>query len=175
MTARLPVLAVFAAVVAVAVSGGTAKGAFPGANGKLAFVKSGASSTDIWVPDARGSNQVQLTTDPAGDRSPRWSPDGTKIAFASNRDGDFEIFVMNADGSNQHQLTFNSGANDRFPAWTADGLQIIYDTDFSQVKAINADGSGGERLIASSGAVPGTSHLSPAGTSSRPLTVRSTR
>jgi Tol biopolymer transport system component len=150
---RLSALAVFVAVGAVALGGGTAKGAFPGANGTLAFVKAG----DIWVANADGSNQTQLTTDPAADRSPRWSPDGTKIAFASNRDGDFEIFVMNADGGNQHQLTFNSGANDRFPTWTADGLQIVYDTDFSQIKVINADGSGGERLVTSDGTVPGTS------------------
>lgn len=153
MIVRLSVLAVFVAAGAVALGGGTAEGAFLGANGKLAFVKAG----DIWVANADGSNQTQLTTDLAPDRSPRWSPDGTKIAFARDLDGDFEIFVMNADGSNQHQLTFNSGAKDRFPAWTADGLQIVYDTDFSQIRAINADGSGSERLITNDGSVPGTS------------------
>jgi Tol biopolymer transport system component len=131
---------------------GTAEAAFPGANGKLAFVKAG----NVWVADADGSEPVQLTTDPAFDRSPRWSPDGTKIAFSSNRDGDFEIFVMNADGSDQTQLTFNAGAQDRIPSWTADGTQIVYDKNFLEIYAINSDGSGGERKLAD-GFIPGTS------------------
>jgi Tol biopolymer transport system component len=121
-------------------------------NGKLAFVRAG----DIWVANADGSNPVKLTTHQAGDRSPRWSPDGTEIAFSSNRDGDFEIFVMNADGSDERQVTFNTGAHDRIPSWTADATQIVYDKNFSAIYVVNADGSGSERKVAD-GFVPGTS------------------
>ena len=128
-----------------------ARAAFPGQNGKLAFVR----SFDIWVANADGSNPVQLTTAPGLDRSPRWSPDGTKIAFASSRSGGSKMFVMNADGSNQRQLTFTP-ARDRTSAWSADGTQILYDKEFSEIYAINADGSGGERKLAD-GLFPGTS------------------
>ena len=65
------------------------------------------------------------------------------------------MFVMNADGSNQRQLTFTS-ARDRTSAWSADGTQILYDKEFSEIYAINADGSGGERKLAD-GLFPGTS------------------
>lgn len=59
---------------------------------------------------ADGSNQVNLTNNPADDTDPVWSPDGSQIAFVSNRDngeggGQF-IYVMDADGSNVRQLTF---------------------------------------------------------------------
>ena len=131
--------------------GGQAQAAFPGQNGKLAFVR----SLDIWVANADGSNPVQLTTAPGLDRSPRWSADGTRIAFASSRSGGSKMFVMNADGSDQRQLTFTS-ARDRTSAWSADGTQVLYDKEFSEIYAINADGSGGERKLAD-GLFPGTS------------------
>ncbi len=138
------------ALVAILGSTAPARGAFPGENGKLAFVRGG----DIWTADPDGSDATQLTTAAGVDRSPRWSAKGDEIAFASNRDGDFEIFVMSSDGSWQRQLTFNDGAQDRFPAWTADGGQIVYDRNFSEIRVVGADG-GGERKLAD-GQVPGT-------------------
>ena len=149
---RLLASAVVAAVVSIAGHHGTARAAFPGSQGQLAFVRAG----DIWVADADGSNPTQLTTHPAADRSPRWSPDGRRIAFASNRDGDFEIFLMDADGGDQAQLTFNEGAQDRFPAWTADGTRIVYDKNFAEIYAVDADAARGERKVVA-GFLPGTS------------------
>ena len=52
-----------------------------------------------------GTEQVRLTTSPADDADPAWSPDGTKIAFMSERTGRRQVWVMNADGSGQTQLT----------------------------------------------------------------------
>jgi WD40-like Beta Propeller Repeat/Divergent InlB B-repeat domain len=144
-------VAFFALSVPLAFQGGAARAAFPGQNGKLAFF----FAREIWVADADGSHATQLTASPGLDRSPSWSPDGTKIAFASERNGPSEIFVMNANGSDQRQVTFNS-ARDRTNAWTADGKQIVYDKEFTEIYAINADGSGGERKLAD-GLLPGTS------------------
>ena len=66
--------------------------------------------------DSDGSNQTNITNNPALDFAPSWSPDGSKIAFVSFRDGNDEIYVMDADGSNQSRLTSNS-ADDWFPSW----------------------------------------------------------
>ena len=69
---------------------------------------------------------VQLTTDPANDLRPAWSPDGTRIAFFSNRSDSNDIWVMDADGENQRELT-NGSADDRRPAWSPDGARIAFD------------------------------------------------
>jgi Tol biopolymer transport system component len=65
-----------------------------------------------------GSGPTRLTTNPADDSDPAWSPDGTKIALQSDRDGNGEIYVMQADGTGQTRLTANP-ALDNFPAWQA--------------------------------------------------------
>jgi Tol biopolymer transport system component len=68
------------------------------------------------VLNADGSGVARLTNNSAEDRSPSWSPDGTRITFDSDRDGNREIYVMNADGSGQTNLT-NSPTRDAFPSW----------------------------------------------------------
>ena len=70
----------------------------------------------------------QLTTNPAADATPCWSPDGTKIAFESNRSGTFNIWVMNYDGSNQQNIS-NSTSNDQAPAYSPSGSQIAFCSD----------------------------------------------
>ena len=47
------------------------------------FVTSRDGNAEIYVADADGRNPVRLTNDPANDREPAWSPDGTQIAFSS--------------------------------------------------------------------------------------------
>src|SRR6266567_5672538 len=78
---------------------------------------------EVYVMDVDGSNQTNLTRDPASDDSASWSPDGTSIAFASDRDGDYEIYVMNADGSEARQLTMID-VEVASPAWSPDGTRI---------------------------------------------------
>ena len=73
--------------------------------GRIAFTRGAFGSRDIYVMNADGSDQTNLTKNPASDRSPAWSLDGKRIAFDSDRDGDDEIYVMNADGSDVTRLT----------------------------------------------------------------------
>src|SRR6185503_17896023 len=56
-----------------------AHAAFPGQNGKIAFV----SSNQIWTMQPDGSGRTQLTNPPAGfrDGAPTWSPDGSRVLF----------------------------------------------------------------------------------------------
>jgi len=43
---------------------------------QLLFTSQQAGSYDIWIMDADGSGQRALTTHPADDENPDWSPDG---------------------------------------------------------------------------------------------------
>jgi len=71
---------------------------------------------EIFVMNADGSGQSNLTNTLGIDYQPAWSPDGTQLLFGSYRDGNLEIYVMNADGSGQVNLT-NDPSSDTNPAW----------------------------------------------------------
>ena len=89
----------------------------------------GSPTYEIYVMDADGGNQQNLTNDPKDDRSPSWSPDGKRIAFHSNRDkdnpGNTDIYVMDADGGNLQKLTENPN-EDEYPSWSPDGKRVAF-------------------------------------------------
>jgi Tol biopolymer transport system component len=70
-----------------------------------------------------GLGQTRLTTDPALDYYPAWSPTGQWIAFVSMRDGNHEVYVMTPDGSGQRNLTASPATDAQF-WWSPDGTQI---------------------------------------------------
>jgi Tol biopolymer transport system component/DNA-binding winged helix-turn-helix (wHTH) protein len=93
-------------------------------NGKLVFSSPMFGNDEIWTMNADGSEQRQLTNDPADDATPVASPDGNSIFFSSNRTGAAHVWRMNADGSNQTQITQREGG---FPFYVSpDGGWIYY-------------------------------------------------
>ena len=85
---------------------------------KIVFTKGvvGDPSTyEVYVMNADGTGQTNLTQNGVPDFEAVWSPDGRKIAFSSDRFGDRQVFVMGADGADQTQLTY-VGINGT-PSW----------------------------------------------------------
>lgn len=64
---------------------------------------------DIFSVPASGGRAMQLTSNPAYDSEPVWSPDGTKIAFRSNREGSDDIYLVSATGGTPRRVTTDSG------------------------------------------------------------------
>ena len=85
---------------------------------------------DIYTVPANGGKATQLTTHPAHDTRPVWSPDGSKIVFASDRNGNFDIFVMDKEGGSPKQLTTHS-ANE-YPETFSDAKHILYSAAIQQ-------------------------------------------
>jgi Tol biopolymer transport system component len=81
--ARPLLVATLAAVVVVGLPG-TARPAYPGLNGKIAFASERDGDFEIYLMNADGSDPTRLTTNPADDREPAWSPDASEIAFGRN-------------------------------------------------------------------------------------------
>ncbi len=119
-------------------------------DGRILF-HSQPGPSDIFIANADGSNQVQLTNNEAEDWHPEVSLDGTQVAFMSNRTGVHQIYTMNIDGSNQKQLTHQE-FDCWYPSWSPDGAQLVFvtgnpDKDERQVYMINSDGSGMKKII----------------------------
>ncbi len=102
-----------------------ALGAFPGENGRIAFVSDRDGNDEIYDMRPNGSAQTNLTNNLAEDFVPSYSPDGRRIAFTSERDGNLELYVMDADGSDQRRITFNDQL-DVDPAWSPDGKRLVF-------------------------------------------------
>lgn len=65
---------------------------------------------DIYTVPSSGGRATQVTTNPAYDTEPIWSPDGKQIAFASDRMGSMDVFVVSKDGGTPRRLTTHSGS-----------------------------------------------------------------
>ncbi|HET8669075.1 MAG TPA: protein kinase, partial [Candidatus Saccharimonadales bacterium] len=92
--------------------------------GKILYTAGPGETPDIWIMDADGANQKQLTVDAAANMHPAVSPDGRYVVFSSNRSGALNIWRMDIDGSNPKQLT--SGRGERWPQCSLDGKWVIY-------------------------------------------------
>jgi hypothetical protein len=102
----------------------SAEAAFPGQNGKLAFVASDAdTSQDVYVANADGTGVTRIHDASFQDVNPHWSPDSRKVLFSHLLDDESVGIAteVNPDGSGLREIARN--AND--PAWSPDGGRIV--------------------------------------------------
>lgn len=98
---------------------------------------------DIFIMNADGSRQRNLTEHPAVDVSPSWSPDGKSIAFTSFRNKGLDIYTIEIATRKVRRLTSNAFSS--APDWSPDGKSIVYERTLlgggRHIYVINADGS----------------------------------
>ncbi len=112
-------------------------------------VEPGVFRPDIWVMNADGSGQTNLTRNTVNDREtdPGFSPDGSRIVYVREPDaGTQSIYVMNADGSAPTDLTGGLPVTSPGgPEFSPDGTKVAFDASAgpdTDVYVMNANGTG---------------------------------
>ena len=106
---------------------------------QVAFVSAPSPKADhgmfdaaIQILDIETKEIRKLTSNPGGEYSPRWSPDGKRIAFAYRTDDanklQQDIYVIPAEGGESQNLTASLDRHENNPVWSADGSQIYFET-----------------------------------------------
>jgi len=120
----------------------------PSNNPSPAWSPDGSKITFSWnleihVMNADGSGVRQVTNTGRNALQPSWSPDGTQLLYVAGG----ALWMINTDGTgpvnlnDRYGLPFGVG----YPVWSPDGSKIAFagfDSDYSHVYVINADGTG---------------------------------
>ena len=84
---------------------------------------------DLWVMNADGSDQHQVTHLSGASFAPYFHPDGRRIIFSSNykspESREFDLYLVNADGTGLEQITTAPGF-DAFPMFSPDGKHLVW-------------------------------------------------
>ena len=80
---------------------------------------------DLYTMPVGGGTATRITSGPAFDSQPRYSPDGTKLVFLSDRSGSENVWICDADGRNAKTLTKGDRNLYASPEWTPDGQYIV--------------------------------------------------
>ena len=112
---------------------------------------------DIYTLPIAGGEAKPISTGPAFDSHPRYSPDGRTIAFTSDRGGIDNVWLMDADGRNPRPVSAEKDAYVSGAAWTPDGNYLVARKQDAKRAGIEPDelwiyhreGGGGIKLISS--------------------------
>ena len=84
---------------------------------------------ELWLMNADGSDQHQVTHLGGANFGPSWTPDGRRLIFSSNykqpRSGNFDLFLVNLDGTQLEQVTTHESF-DGFPMFSPDGRKLVW-------------------------------------------------
>ncbi len=83
---------------------------------------------ELFLMNADGTNQRQVTSNGAANFCPYFTPDGKRILFASNVDStgfQFDLWLIGKDGKNPERVTTASGF-DGFQTFSPDGKYVVW-------------------------------------------------
>ncbi len=99
--------------------------AFSGNHQQTVAVR-GAGQFDLWWVNLADGTETRLTSNPAADYDPVWSPINARIAFVSERTGNGNLYLFNLENGGLQQLTDDANAFDKHPSWSPDGRELAF-------------------------------------------------
>jgi Tol biopolymer transport system component len=90
------------------------------------------TNMEVWIANADGSNQKQVSSFGQANWAPAYMPDSKRIIFASNhehkRGFPFNLYTMNEQGTDLRKISRDNGF-DAFPMFSPDGKKIIFSSN----------------------------------------------
>ena len=97
---------------------------------QIVFVSERTGNYEIWLTDADGKNQRQLTNSNGSVGSPRFSPDGKSVVFDAQIASGSDVYIISVNGGIPRRLT-EDAKNNSLPAWSVDGKWIFFNSNRS--------------------------------------------
>lgn len=95
-----------------------------------------ASGGDLWTVATSGGDARLLVSNPATERRPFYSPDGSKLAFTSSRTGNGDIYVLSLVSGDLQRITFDDGL-DLLDGWSHDGKYVYFSSTSRDISGMN--------------------------------------
>ncbi len=113
---------------------------------RVALYRGVNGNVDIWLLETKRGGFSRLTTDPADDVMPVWSPSGDRIVFSSNRQGVPDLYQKSLVKGGSEELLLST-AEPKYPTdWSADGRLVLFNSQDSKrsgdILALPLDGDG---------------------------------
>jgi TolB protein len=87
---------------------------------------------DLWIMNADGTNQHQITHLAGASFAPAFTPDGRRLIFATNfqqpTTENFDLYLVHLDGSGLERVT-TSPVFDAFPMFSPDGKELVWESN----------------------------------------------
>jgi Tol biopolymer transport system component len=127
---------------------------------------------DLWILDVARGVASRLTTDPADERDPVWSPDSKEIVFSSDASGDQNLLRTSLLGS-QPPVPLPGGVGqtpvkrDIAESWIREGNTLVFmiwgTAADRTLQAMSLDGSGPPEVLSKDQFASDEHHVSPDG------------
>tara|TARA_R110001599_G_scaffold190587_1_gene385455 strand:+ start:3972 stop:7193 length:3222 start_codon:yes stop_codon:yes gene_type:complete len=116
---------------------------------QVAFVYGG----DIWTTNLSTNITTRLTSTPALEGTPHFSPNGKWIAFTSNRSGSQSVYIVSVNGGDAKRLTWHTSSSFA-RGFTNDGKNVLFASNrdtapssFNRLYTVSVNGGPATKLM----------------------------